>query len=62
MPIIQIILLIVAVGVILWLVNAFIPMTPPIKQILNAVVVILIVVWLISLLIPGLWHARIGTP
>jgi hypothetical protein len=47
--ILSVIIVIIAVGVLLWLVNRFIPMHPTIKSILNAVVIILLVVWLLDL-------------
>ena len=47
MPILTILLVLVVVGVLLWLVNTYIPMDGKIKQILNAVVVICVVVWLL---------------
>jgi hypothetical protein len=46
--ILTIILVIIVVGVLLWLVNRFIPMHPTVKSILNAVVIILLVVWLLD--------------
>lgn len=48
MPILTIILVLIVVGVILWLVNAYIPMDGKIKSILNIVVVILVVIWLLQ--------------
>ncbi|MFA6899291.1 MAG: Thivi_2564 family membrane protein [Desulfurivibrionaceae bacterium] len=48
MPLIQVVLVLVVVGVILWLINRFIPMARSIKSILNAVVVIAVVLWLLS--------------
>jgi hypothetical protein len=48
MPILTIILVIIVVGVLLWLVNSFIPMDSKIKGILNAVVVIVLVIWLLK--------------
>lgn len=47
MPVINIIIAIVVVGVLLWLVNTYIPMERRIKNILNAVIVILLVLWLL---------------
>jgi len=44
----QIILVLIVVGVLLWLVNNYIPMDGKIKSILNAVVVILVVLWLLQ--------------
>ena len=40
MPLLQILIVLVVVGVLLWLVNSFIPMQGTIKGILNAVVII----------------------
>jgi hypothetical protein len=44
----QLILVLIVVGVLLWLVNNYIPMDSKIKGILNAVVVILVVLWLLQ--------------
>jgi hypothetical protein len=46
MPLTTVIITLVAVGLVLWLVNRFIPMQGQIKSILNGVVVIVLVVWL----------------
>ncbi|MGC2545765.1 MAG: Thivi_2564 family membrane protein, partial [Silvibacterium sp.] len=48
MPLIQVVLVLIVVGVLLWLVNRFIPMQGTIKSILNGVVVIALVLWLIN--------------
>ena len=48
MPLIQIFVVLIVVGVLLWLVNRFIPMAGSIKSILNALVVILVVLWLLN--------------
>jgi hypothetical protein len=63
MPLIQVLLALVVVGVLLWLVNRFIPMEGSIKSILNAVVVIGVVLWLLNIfgLFHSLAHIRIGT-
>ncbi len=55
MPLVQIALSLIVVGVLLWLVNSFIPMAQSIKSILNAVVVIVVVVWLLNVF--GLVHS-----
>ncbi|MDZ4865850.1 MAG: Thivi_2564 family membrane protein [Alphaproteobacteria bacterium] len=47
MPLIQLVVVLIVVGVLLWAVNAFIPMDGKIKQILNVVVVIAVVLWLL---------------
>ena len=44
----EVILVLIVVGVLLWLVNNYIPMDSKIKGILNAVVVILVVLWLLQ--------------
>ncbi|MBK6283608.1 MAG: hypothetical protein IPF54_14035 [Draconibacterium sp.] len=48
MPVLTILIVIVVTGVILWLVNSYIPMQRTIKNILNAVVVIILVIWLLN--------------
>jgi hypothetical protein len=63
MPLLQILVVLVVVGVLLWLVNSFIPMQGTIKSLLNAVVVIATVLWLLNIF--GLFHSlsriRVGT-
>ena len=63
MPLIQVLEVLVVVGVVLWLVNRFIPMQASIKSILNGVVVIAVVLWLLNIF--GLFHSlariRVGT-
>lgn len=48
MSLISLIVTLVVVGVLLWLINAYIPMDGKIKQILNIVVVIVVILWLLS--------------
>jgi hypothetical protein len=62
MPLIQVLLVLVVVGVLLWLVNRFIPMQGTIKSILNAIVVIAVVVWLLNVfgLLHNLSNIRVG--
>jgi hypothetical protein len=48
MPLLTILLVLVVVGVLLWLINTYIPMDSKIKNILNVVVVILVVLWLLK--------------
>lgn len=48
MPLLQVVIVLIVVGVLLWLVNRFIPMAGSIKTILNAVVVIAVIVWLLN--------------
>jgi len=48
MPLLTILLVLIVVGVILWLINTYIPMDRKIKNILNVVVVIVVVIWLLQ--------------
>jgi hypothetical protein len=48
MPLLTIVLVLIVVGVLLWLINTYIPMDRKIKNILNAVVVIAVVLWLLK--------------
>ena len=48
MPLIHVVIVLVVVGVILWLVNSYIPMQATIKRILNVIVIIAVVLWLLS--------------
>jgi len=49
MSLLGIVLTLVVVGVLLWLVNNYIPMDGKIKAIINAVVVIVTVIWLLQI-------------
>jgi Na+-translocating ferredoxin:NAD+ oxidoreductase RnfA subunit len=62
MPLIHVLFVLVVVGVLLWLVNAYIPMDAKIKKILNIVVVIAVVIWLLSAfgIIGSLSGIRVG--
>ena len=62
MPLVTLVIVLIVVGVLLWLVNNYIPMDGKIKSILNAVVVIAVVLWLLSVfgLLDGLTNYRIG--
>ena len=55
MPLLPILLTLIVVGVLLWLVNRFIPMAGSIKSILNGVVVIGVVLWLLNIF--GIFHS-----
>jgi hypothetical protein len=55
MPLLQILIVLVVIGVLLWLVNSFIPMQGTIKSLLNAVVVIATVLWLLNIF--GVFHS-----
>ena len=47
MPLINVVVTLVVVGLVLWLINAYIPMQATIKKILNVVVVIVVILWLL---------------
>jgi len=49
MPLINVVVVLIVTGVLLWLVNRFIPMAGSIKSILNVVVVIVVVFWLLNI-------------
>jgi len=48
MPLINVIVTLVVAGVLLWLVNTYLPMDGKVKKILNVVVVVVIVIWLLQ--------------
>ncbi|ACH37482.1 MULTISPECIES: Thivi_2564 family membrane protein [Citrifermentans] len=62
MPLIQVLLVLIVVGVLLWLVNTYVPMAGSIKSILNAVVVIVVVIWLLNVfgLMENITRLRVG--
>jgi hypothetical protein len=55
MPLINLVVVLIVVGVLLWLVNTYIPMAGSIRKILNAVVVIAVVLWLLNAF--GVFHS-----
>jgi hypothetical protein len=62
MSLISLVVVLIVVGVLLWLVNTYIPMDGKIKSILNAVVVIAVVIWLLQVfgLLGSLQGIRVG--
>ena len=62
MPLIQLVVALIVVGVLLWAVNNYIPMDSKIKQILNIVVVVVVVLWLLQVfgVLGGMGNIRIG--
>lgn len=63
MPLINVVIVLVVVGVILWLINSYIPMQSTINRILNAVVIIAVIIWLLNVfgVIGSLSGIRIGS-
>ncbi len=53
MSLVTIVVTLIVVGVLLWLVNTYIPMDGKIKKILNIVVVVVVVLWLLNVF--GVW-------
>ena len=49
MPLTSVIIILVAIGIMLWLINNYIPMDGKIKSLLNGVVVIVVVLWLLQI-------------
>jgi hypothetical protein len=64
MSLITIVITLIVVGVLLWLVNSYIPMDGKIKKILNIVVVVVVVLWLLNVF--GVWghlhDVRVSVP
>ena len=62
MPLVTVVIVLVIVGVLLYLVNTYIPMDGKIKSILNGVVVIAVVLWLLSVfgLLDGISALHVG--
>ncbi len=48
MTLLSLMLTIVVVGVLLWLINTYVPMQATVKKILNAVVVIVLIIWILN--------------
>lgn len=62
MPLVTVVITLGVIGILLWLVNRFIPMQGQIKGILNGVVVIAVVIWLLKVfgLLDYLTQFRVG--
>ena len=50
MPLVTLVVYLIIVGMLLWLINNYIPMDHKIKQIINVVVIVVVVVWLLQVL------------
>jgi hypothetical protein len=62
MPLVHVVLVLVVIGILLWLLNTYIPMDSKIKGILNIVVVVAVVLWLLRAfgILGSLSEFRIG--
>jgi len=58
MPLLDLVVALIVVGVVLWLINRYIPMASSIKSILNIVVVVVVAVWVLQVF--GLWGGISG--
>jgi len=54
MSLITIVITLIVVGILLWLVNTYIPMDGKIKKVLNIVVMVVVVLWLLNVF--GVWN------
>ena len=53
MSLISLILTLIVIGVLLWLINTYIPMDGKIKKIINIVVVVAVIIWVLGLFVGG---------
>jgi len=63
MSLVSLVLVLIIIGVLLWLINNYIPMDGKIKKIINVVVVLAVIIWIIGLFVGGsgyLQNIRIG--
>ena len=49
MPIINLLVLLIVFGVIVWLINTYLPLAPPIKAVINVVVILILILWLLNI-------------
>ncbi|OQK16318.1 hypothetical protein AU255_12995 [Methyloprofundus sedimenti] len=63
-PLVSVVISLIVVGLLMWLVNSYIPMDARIKQVLNILVIIAVVLWLLSVfgVLSGIPVFRIGNP
>jgi Fe2+ transport system protein B len=63
MPLINLVIILAVVGVLLYLINTYIPMQSTIKRIINIVVIIAVVIWLLSVfgIISNVGNIRVGS-
>ena len=62
MGLLSLVVILIVVGVLLWLLNTYIPMDAVIKRIINIIVIVAVVIWLLSVLgiLPDLNAIRVG--
>jgi len=61
MSLLSLVITLIVVGILLWLVNTYIPMDARTKKILNIVVLIVVVLWLLNVfgILPALGTIRV---
>ncbi|WP_188770737.1 Thivi_2564 family membrane protein [Emticicia aquatilis] len=61
MPLVNILVVLIVAGIVLWLINSYIPMDGKIKRILNIVFVVVIIIWLLKAfgLLSGLMNINV---
>jgi len=62
MSLVSLVVILIVVGVLLWLVNTYIPMEATIKRIINIVVIMAVCIWLLSVfgILPDINAVRVG--
>lgn len=60
MDLVSLVMILIAVGVLLWLANSYIPMDDNIKKIINAVVIIAVVLFVLSFWFVVIPSIRVG--
>ena len=60
MDLIQLVIVLIFIGVLLYVMNAFLPMDATIKRIINIIVVVVVVLWILSMFVGYLPHIRVG--
>lgn len=60
MGLIEIIIVLIVVGALLYAANSWLPLDPKIRQILNVVVILAVIIWLLSLFVPGVRDIQVG--
>jgi hypothetical protein len=52
MPLIQIVITLIIVGVLLWLVNTYLPIDATIKRIITVIIIVAVIIWLLNVFFP----------
>jgi hypothetical protein len=58
MSILTILIVLIVAGIVLWLINSYIPMDGKVKTLLNVVMILLLIVWLLKVF--GIWQMLSG--